>query len=653
MPLPAPHLDDRTFQSLVDDAKRLVQQRCPEWTDHNVHDPGVTLIETFAYMVDQVLWRLNRVPDRTYVKFLDLLGVRLRPPHAAHAPVTFWLSAPQESTLEVPPGTQVATARTESEPVVFTTLEELPIIPCEMAVVATAIDGQQTDQSDTVRHGDGFWCFGDPPRSPRPDDCFYVGLSNAVPSCAVTLRFECPTAGVGIDPRYPPLRWEAWDGERWVGCEVDSDGTGGFNWSGDIVLHVPTGHRTHAAIVSQAAGWLRCRVIEAEAWQPSYEASPRITRVSAFTSGGTTEAVNAEIVTDEIVGEAEGVPAQRFLLRNRPVVPGEHALDRVIDTSSPQGWEAWEEVEDFAASGPDDRHIVIDATAGEIVFGPAVREQDGTFRRYGAVPPKGAAVRIRQYRTGGGQRGNVARGAISVLKSSVPFIATVTNRRPALGGTDGEDVENAKLRGPLLLRTRQRAVTTEDYENLARAAAPDIARVHCVPVEDPAGLGGVRVLVVPAVDDGVHASLEFHQLMLGNDVYERVVDYLDERRTIGARVLVQPPNYVGVTVVTRLRARAKADPRTLERDALTALYGYFHPIRGGPDGDGWPFGRAVVGGEVYSVLQRLAGVDFVEDVRLFPADPVERTREAQAERLDLGPHDLVFSWGHHVMVQTS
>jgi predicted phage baseplate assembly protein len=553
----------------------------------------------------------------------------------------------------VPAGTQVATARTESEPVVFTTLDDLAIVPCSMSVVATAVDGQQTDQSDTVRHGDGFWCFGDPPRTPQPDDCFHVGLSNAVPSCAVTLRFECPTAGVGIDPRYPPLRWEAWDGERWVGCEVDSDGTGGFNWSGDIVLHVPPGHRAHAAIVSQAAGWLRCRVVEPESWQPPYETSPRITRVAAFTSGGTTDAVNAEIVSDEIVGEAEGVPAQRFLLRNRPVVPGEHALDHVVDTSSPSGWEPWEEVEDFASSGPDDRHVVVDATAGEIVFGPAVREQDGTFRRYGAVPPKGAAVRIRRYRTGGGQRGNVARGGISVLKSSVPFVATVGNRRPAYGGTDGEDVENAKLRGPLLLRTRQRAVTAEDYENLARAAAPDIARVHCVPVEDPAGIGGVRVLVVPAVDDGEHASLEFHQLLLGDEVYERVVDNLEERRTIGARVLVQPPNYVGVTVVTRLRARAKADPRALERDALTALYGYFHPIRGGPDGDGWPFGRAVVGGEVYAVLQRLGGVDFVEEVRLFPADPVERSREAQVDRLDLGPHDLVFSWGHHVMVQTS
>jgi predicted phage baseplate assembly protein len=652
VPLPAPHLDDRSFQSLVDDAKRLVQQRCPEWTDHNVHDPGVTLIETFAYMTDQILWRLNRVPERTYVKFLDLLGIRLRPPTAARAPVTFWLAAAQEATLTVPAGTLVATPRTESEPVVFTTLEDLDIVPSEVAVVATAVGGQQTDVTDTVNHGGGFFAFGDPPHAPELDDCFYVGLSTAVPSCGVTLRFECPTSGVGIDPRYPPIRWEAWDGERWVGCEVDHDDTGGFNWSGDVVLHVPASHRAHAAIVSQAAGWLRCRVVTAEAWQPAYDTSPRITRVSAFTSGGTIEAVNAEIVTDEIVGEAEGVPAQRFQLRNRPVVPGEHALDHIVDTSSPDGWVPWIEVEDFAGSGEDDRHVVIDATAGEIVFGPAVRENDGTFRSYGAVPPKGAAVRIRGYRTGGGQRGNVARGGISVLKSSVPFVATVTNRRPAIGGTDGEDVENAKLRGPLLLRTRQRAVTAEDYENLARAAAPDIARVHCVPVDDPAGVGGVRVLVVPAVDDGEHNSLEFHQLMLADAVYERVVEYLDERRTIGARVLVQPPDYVGVTVVTRLRARAKADPRALERDALAALYGYFHPVRGGPDGDGWPFGRTIVGGEVYAVLQRLPGVDFVEEVRLFPADPVERSRESQVDRLDLGPHDLVFSWGHHVMVQT-
>lgn len=652
--LPAPNLDDRTFQSLVDDAKRLVQQSCPEWTDHNVSDPGVTLIETFAYMVDQLLWRLNRVPDRTYVKFLDLLGVRLRPPSAARAPVTFWLSAPQETAVEVPTGTRVATARSQSEPVVFTTLADLSIVPCTVDFVAVDVDGQQVDTSDALARGDGVACFGALPRTPQPDDCFYVGLSSAVPGCAVTLRFDCPTKGVGIDPRHPPIRWEAWDGERWVGCVVEDDSTGGLNWSGDVVLHVPPGHQAHAGVVRQAAGWLRCRVVEAESWQSVYTASPVVARLSAFTSGGTIDAVNAEVVEREVLGESEGAPAQRMQVRHQPVVPGDRQLDHVVEVDAGDGWQEWAQVDDFAASGPDDRHFVLDGTSGEVLFGPAVREPDGALRRFGAVPPKGALVRLRSYRTGGGARGNVARGAISVLKSSIPYIATVSNRRAAVGGTDGEEIDNAKLRGPLLLRTRQRAVTLEDYENLAKAAAPDVARVRCVPVGADGGPEeGVRVLLVPDVDEGDgDGPLEFHELMLSDEVYERVARSLDERRTIGARVVVQPPNYVGLTVVTRLRGRSGVDERALEREALAALYDYFHPVRGGPDGEGWPFGRAVVGGEVYVVLQRLAGVEFVEEVRLFPADPVERRRGRQVDRLDIAAHELVFSWGHQVMVQT-
>src|SRR5438093_1873674 len=115
MALPVPNLDDRRFQDLVDDAKRLVQQKCPEWTDHNVSDPGVTLIETFAWMTDQVLYRLNRVPERNYVKFLELIGVRLFPPTAARAAITFWLAGPQSSTVHIKPGTQGATLRTDTD----------------------------------------------------------------------------------------------------------------------------------------------------------------------------------------------------------------------------------------------------------------------------------------------------------------------------------------------------------------------------------------------------------------------------------------------------------------------------------------------------------------------------------------------------------
>ena len=143
MALPVPNLDDRRFQDLVDDAKRMVQRRCPEWTDHNVSDPGVTLIETFAFMTDQLLFRLNQVPDRMYVKFFEMIGLRLLAATPAKAPVTFWLSAPAVASVGVAAGTTVATPRTDSyESTIFTTRDDLQIIPCSLQDVATISDGE-------------------------------------------------------------------------------------------------------------------------------------------------------------------------------------------------------------------------------------------------------------------------------------------------------------------------------------------------------------------------------------------------------------------------------------------------------------------------------------------------------------------------------
>ena len=148
--LPAPNLDDRTFQSLVDDARRLVHRRCPEWSDHNISDPGITLIETFAMMVDQLIYRLNRVPDRNYIKFLELLGLELRAPGAAQGEVTFWLSAPQPQTITVRAETEVSTDRTDvEEPIVFSTTEKLDIVPCslESGRLATGSEGGEARRS--------------------------------------------------------------------------------------------------------------------------------------------------------------------------------------------------------------------------------------------------------------------------------------------------------------------------------------------------------------------------------------------------------------------------------------------------------------------------------------------------------------------------
>jgi predicted phage baseplate assembly protein len=646
MALPVPNLDDRRFQELVNESKRLVQQRCPEWTDHNVHDPGVTLIELFAWMTDQLIYRLNRVPDNLYVKFLELLGVKLFPPTAARTPVTFWLTAPQPDHVRIPAGTQVATMRTETEDAItFTSAADLDVIPCAFLVAATAAEGQAARRrQDELDREEGFACFS---AEPRVGDTLMIGLTEAVPSCAVTLRLGCRIEGVGVDPNNPPLMWEAWNGSGWTACEVDRDETGGLNRDGDVILHVPATHTPSTQELQQRAGWLRARVLAPVADQPRYSASPTITRVTAFTIGGTVEAVNAEMVTGEDLGASEGVAGQRFPVQRRPVVQGD---GHVLEVSEGEGWEEWAEVSDFAGSAPGDRHFVFDAVAGEVRLGPEVRQPDGGMQRYGRRPVKGARLRLRAYRTGGGSRGNVGAGALSVLKSSIPYVGRVENRAQARGGVDGERMENAKMRGPMVLRTLGRAVTTEDYEFIAQEAAPEVARVRCLPAGDGAEAGVVRVLVVPDVTAS-GGRLRFEALAPAEESVQRIARRLDECRLIGVRVMVQSALYRGVTVVARLRARPGASAARLQEEALDALYGYINPIDGGPEGGGWPFGRPVHSGELFAVLQRLRGIELVEDVRLFGADPVSGQRGPAVQRLELEPHALVFSYEHQVRVE--
>ncbi|WP_315098954.1 putative baseplate assembly protein, partial [uncultured Cellulomonas sp.] len=395
--LPSPNLDDRRFQDLVDDAKRMVQRRCPEWTDHNVSDPGVTLIETVAFMTDELFYRLNRVPDRLYVAFLELLGVRLHPAGAASVDVTMWLSAPQDETVVVPEGTEAATSRSDrDDAVVFTTTTELRIPPRRLVHLLTQRPGgEPVPHDEQLGFREPFPVFTD---VPQVDDVMLLGLDDSAPSCVLVLRFDSDVQGVGVDPRHPPLVWEAWDGHAWVACDVDSDGTGGLNRPGDVVLHVPPTH-TASVLADRRAGWLRCRVVEPDADYPPYGASPTVREADAFTIGGTVEAVHAQTITDEVLGLSEGVHGQVFPLEHRPVVAGRPLT---LDVAAGPGWDTWTEVESFAGHDEDDHVLVVDRAAGEVRLAPAVREPDGTLRAFGAVPPKGAPLRVPSYRTGGG-----------------------------------------------------------------------------------------------------------------------------------------------------------------------------------------------------------------------------------------------------------
>ncbi|MGB8385802.1 MAG: putative baseplate assembly protein, partial [Dermatophilaceae bacterium] len=318
MAVTVPNLDDRRFQDLVDDAKRLVQKRCPEWTDHNVSDPGVTLIETMAYLVDTLLYRLNRVPDKLYLTFLDLIGMQPHAPVAARADVTFWLTAPQPDPVTVPAATRVGTVRTDHDDAVeFETVEHLDIPPRCLAGVATQQAGQEVlPRTSELRERAAFLAFAE---QPNMGDALLVGLDDSAPRCAVALRWDCVVQGIGVNPDYPPLRWEAWNGRGWTLCDTEVDGTGGLNRPGDIVVHLPATH-SPSVIGGVRAGWLRTVVTAPVPGYPAYVASPLVRSVEAFTVGATATCVHAETVEGEVLGLSEGVAGQRFPLAKAPVV---------------------------------------------------------------------------------------------------------------------------------------------------------------------------------------------------------------------------------------------------------------------------------------------------------------------------------------------
>lgn len=641
MSLPTPNLDDLTFQELVDHAKRLIPQYCPEWTDHNVSDPGVTLIELFASMAEMLLYRVNQVPDKMFRTLLNLLGTQLTPPQPAYAPVTFYLSAPMPATtaeLRLPAGTEISTVRTETiPPIIFSTRSELVLTPAQVVALQTraepidAAGEWQRFELARDRFSQRVALFA---ATPARDNAFYLLFDRPVGGFAIDLTITCvPNQGSGINEHTPPPQvWELASGEStvWRSCELERDTTNGFNRTGVVRLRLPP---AEPALVDGRSGfWLRCRLDERQTGlEGTYSRTPQIEGLSAQTVGGTVTAEHAISVRLEQLGESDGSAGQVFQLRNTPVLSPDPRQDFLI-VQTREGQTTWTEKPDFGESQPDDRHYVLDRRTGTVTLGPSIPLPDGGVYRFGAVPPAGSRITISHYQYGGGHTGNIAVGALSLLRSSIPYVSRVCNWRAGQEGRDGQSIEEALVRAPQQLRTRDRAVTTDDFVELALAASRKVGRAHCIapgelrhadqpPAADHNGRaprpGEVLVLILPYVDRPAR-HLDRELLAPSESLIGEVQGYLDRRIMLGASVRVAAPTYVPVTVQATIRAinMGGAGLRAAVREQAEAeLYRLLNPFVGGA-GEGWPFGRSLYASEISGALQRLAGVDQVVEVIL-------------------------------------
>lgn len=654
MVLPAPNLDDRTFQDIVDEAKRLIPRYTPEWTNHNLSDPGVALIELFAWMSEMVLYRVNQVPDRLYVHFLNLVGIEPFPPSVAKAQVTFWLSAVQDVPVKVPAGLQVTTTSDQRGPdgaIVFSTVGELTIRPPVLvnALTSDAKAQRMTAVFDDLRFvGSSVACFTTTDATGRlaPGDVLLLGFAESLAGMAIRLSVQAHAQGIGVDPRNPPLAWEVWNGEAWITVDVFSDSTGGLNRAGEIVLMIPPEH-DFLILGDTSAYWLRVRLLTPVPGQPTYQASPRLDALTVAALGATVEAEHSSKAAREVLGRSDGSPGQEFQVSFPPVLPRRGGESVVI--TDPGGQVEWTEVADFSVSAAPDPHYVWDSASGIVRFGPRVRYPDGSVRQHGRIPRDGAEIAVSEYRYGGGALGNVGARTLTVLRSAVPYISGAVNLRPAVGGVDAETINEAKTRGPLTLRTGQRAVTAGDFERLTMESSIEVARSRCLPAAT--GNGPVRMLVVPQV----RTDLRTHQLddfALTAPLMSRITAHLDAHRIVGTAVEVGTPYYQGVSIAALVHAPAGRPLALVRQRAVNELTRYIHPLSGGADGSGWLFDADLNAAAIAQLLESVEGVDRVDEVQLFEFDLRSGQRIGTGrDVIRLDEHSLFLSGAHRVVVR--
>lgn len=723
MPLQLPNLDDRRWTDLVEEGRALIPFYAPLWTDHNLHDPGITLLELFAWQTEMDIYQLDRISGSRQRKFLALVGIRMDPP----APATTVISVRIEQggkTYPLPASLEFEGDDPQMQNTRFRTLYDVTVARGDLQKVEVRDRSGSHDLTEHWRRGDSFRIFG---QDASPGAEFDLGFSDPLPvgkTVDLYFRFANPKAaeserrrvldeltererlcfenvdhfcetvegfpvgepersttgtvhGTRLATTNVALQWDVLVADRgeekWrplskVRNEVH-DGTSSFAFNGPVRVTTPFDMAPAAA---DRLYHLRCRFASGEYDSPPvlagvvlngfvaeqsvpagvtklaiakgvaasgdppkkgttagvdlrFNAEREISELS-FVPGGTRGEfviLNYEPTTGDHVGSltieavdvgvGSGLQKQRFALPNSPV----DASSLRLLTLEDDGWHTWRVRADLDASKPGSADVLLDPTFGRIEFG------DG---KHGRVPKAGSRI-FCAYRSTRAENGNLAGFRVTRLARSAhnhalldetpdvwDALVGISNPYPAAGGAAAEDLAHAKGRAVQLMGSATRAITAGDFELLAlRTPGIDLARVGIRSNLDPAvpclnASGVITMMIVPASTADRPAP--------SSAMRRAVASYLERRRPIGTSIKVVGPRYVEVTVRARVFSKGGVDKPRLQREIVESLDRFFHPLTGGDDGTGWPFGRSVFRTEVMQVIHRFEGTDHVSELEI-------------------------------------
>ncbi len=455
---------------------------------------------------------------------------------------------------------------------------------------------------------------------------FYLGFESYPADKPITLYYPLKglTFGETIPKIYPDdqaspvetrgLTWEYYDqSDTWQPLGPE-DGTGSFSTSGIVTFVVPPGIRQKEEF-NKNLYWIRVRLEDGNFFNP-----PKLKSIFP----NTVWAENATILRDELLGTSNGQPGQTFDFSSNPVLenqvieilepnnPSEDELRTMISESGTdplriikndsgdilEVWVQWKEVRTFAHSKPSSRHYVIDRSGGSLLFGDGLN---------GMIPPVlPNNIVAREYRTGGGEKGNQKAGKITDMKTAIPNIQEVKNYDASSGGADLEAIPDLLTRAPYSIKNRDRAVTKEDFEWLAMESSPDISKAKCIHPDQTT----INVIIAPRYRDG--------SLYPETSLIDYVKAYISNRALPSIRnyIHVESPRYTGVDIEAEVVPVSLSESAVIKNTVEKTLKEFLNPVSGGADGTGWNFGEPIFFSKIAALIEDLDGVNYIKTLKI-------------------------------------
>lgn len=586
--LKVPRLDDLSYEQMIQRAVSRIPAMTDQWTDFNNHDPGITVLQAYAWLTDMLNYYLNATGDVHIEKYLKLLGIEPFPAQSARC---YLVVEGKGEEIHIPAGT-----RFQAGEIPFESEVEYKGRENRFCSFISETDGSAMDLT-AFAGADGEYArafahhFHD-------SSILYLGFERALSDkdrLYIGIEADDRRNPFEEDFRLCSLRWQFFGKDGWRDLEVE-DGTCGFLKSGVVrvngirdmeLFHHPDG-------IGEAY-YIRC-ILEEDA----YDALPGVGMVYV----NPLEAVQqkticneGEILPELQIGRTDGCAGQELLFDYPDICRFSLALETEEDR-----FDIWEYTEHLEQAGYQEQVFTYDRNTQCVRFGDGI---------HGAVPPQNCLVHVTGLVCSLYERGNALAGSICVPADAEETSYRVWNPEDAHGGKDRETVRQMTARMEEELFRQQRMASSEDYEKVI-LSTPGLMleTAHVIPGTVYGKITG-KLRSANEVVVVVKPYSKERKAGLSGIYRERIEAYMEPFRLLNTKVSIEEPAYVGITVHGKIHL-VRDTPRDREKvvDCLKDMIDYERKKN--------PFGAVISGGKLFMRLEAL--------------DEVERVRELALER---------------------